>query len=53
MKKKKVVCIGEALVDRIKNKSNEEFTDFLGGDPANVACALKKLQIECTTSFQN
>jgi len=46
MKKKKVVCIGEALVDRIKNKSNEEFTDFLGGAPANVACALKKLQID-------
>ncbi len=46
MKKTKVVCIGEALIDRIKNKSNQEFTDFFGGAPANVACALKKLQID-------
>ncbi len=46
MKKTKVVCIGEALIDRIKNKSNKEFTDFLGGAPANVACALRKLQID-------
>ena len=46
MKKTKVVCIGEALIDRIRNKSNQEFTDYLGGAPANVACALKKLQID-------
>ncbi len=46
MKKTKVVCIGEALIDRIKNKSNQEFTDFLGGAPANVACGLRKLQID-------
>ncbi len=46
MKKTKVVCIGEALIDRIKNKSNQQFTDFLGGAPANVACALRKLQID-------
>ena len=46
MKKTKVICIGEALIDRIKNKSNQEFTDFLGGAPANVACALRKLQID-------
>ena len=46
MKKTKVVCIGEALIDRIKNKSNQEFTDFLGGAPANVACALQKLKID-------
>ena len=46
MKKTKVVCIGEALIDRIRNKSNQEFTDFLGGAPANVAFALKKLQID-------
>jgi len=45
MKKNKVVCIGEALIDRIKNKSNKGFTDFLGGAPANVACALRKLEI--------
>ncbi len=41
-----VVCVGEGLIDRIRNKSNKEFTDFLGGAPANVACALKKLQID-------
>ncbi len=46
MKKNKVVCIGEALIDRIRNKSNHGFTDFLGGAPANVACALRKLKIE-------
>ncbi len=46
MKKTKVVCIGEALIDRIRNKSDNGFTDFLGGAPANVACALKKLKID-------
>ena len=45
MKKNRVVCIGEALIDRIRNKSNNGFTDFLGGAPANVACALGKLKI--------
>ena len=48
MKKKKVICIGEALIDRIRNKSNKGFTDFLGGAPANVACALRKLKIDST-----
>jgi len=48
MKRKKVICIGEALIDRIKNKSNQGFTDFLGGAPANVACALRKLKIDST-----
>ena len=48
MEKKKVICIGEALIDRIRNKSNKGFTDFLGGAPANVACALRKLKIEST-----
>jgi len=46
MKKQKVICIGEALIDRIRNKSNQGFTDFLGGAPANVACALRKLKID-------
>ena len=46
MKKTKVVCIGEALIDRIYNKSDQEFIDFLGGAPANVACALRKLKID-------
>jgi len=48
MKKKNVICIGEALIDRIRNKSNQGFTDFLGGAPANVACALRKLKIDST-----
>ena len=48
MKKKKVICIGEAVIDRIRNKSNQGFTDFLGGAPANVACALRKLKIDST-----
>ena len=46
MIKNRVVCFGEALIDRIRNKSNLGFTDFLGGAPANVACALKKLEID-------
>ena len=46
MNKTKVVCIGEALIDRIRNKSDNGFTDFLGGAPANVACALRKLNID-------
>ncbi len=48
MKKKKVICIGEAVIDRIRNKSNQGFTDFLGGAPANVAFALRKLKIDST-----
>jgi len=48
MKKKKVICIGEALIDRIRNKSNKGFTNFFGGAPANVACALRKLKIDST-----
>jgi len=48
MKKEKVICIGEAVIDRIRNKSNQGFTDFLGGAPANVACALRKLKIDST-----
>ena len=46
MKKTKVVCVGEALIDRIRNKSNQGVIDFLGGAPANVSCALKKLKID-------
>ena len=46
MKKTKVVCIGEALIDKIRNKSNQGFSNFLGGAPANVAFALRKLRID-------
>jgi len=31
MKRKKVICIGEALIDRIRNKSNKGFKDYFGG----------------------
>jgi len=48
MKKNKVVCVGEALIDRIRNKSNKGFKDYFGGAPANVACALRKLKIDST-----
>ena len=48
MKRKKVICIGEALIDRIRNKSNNGFKDYFGGAPANVACALRKLEIDST-----
>ncbi|KGF95029.1 Fructokinase [Prochlorococcus marinus str. MIT 9201] len=48
MKKNKVICVGEALIDRIRNKSNQGFTNFFGGAPANVACALRKLKIDST-----
>jgi len=46
MKKTKVVCIGEALIDRIRNNSNQGFKDFFGGAPGNVSCALRKLNID-------
>ena len=46
MQKTKVLCVGEALIDRIRDKSKEKFKDFLGGAPANVACALRKLKID-------
>ncbi len=46
MEKTKVVCVGEALIDRIGDQTNQDFTDFFGGAPANVACALRKLQIK-------
>ncbi len=45
----RVVCVGEALIDRIINISRNESIDYLGGAPANVACALSKLKIQ--TSF--
>jgi len=50
MESTQVICLGEALLDRLgpiggefdsKNSSN----DFLGGAPANVACGLAKLGI--------
>jgi len=40
-----VICIGEALIDKIISKSDSNFKDFLGGAPANVVCALRKLNV--------
>ncbi len=45
----KVVCIGEALIDRIIRKLDNKYKNYLGGAPANVACALSKLKI--STAF--
>ena len=46
MDQSKVICIGEALIDRIIGQSNNhDFTNHFGGAPANVCCALRKLNI--------
>ena len=45
MSKMQVICIGEALIDKIINKSNYNFKNYLGGAPANVVCALRKLHV--------
>ena len=44
----KVICIGEALVDRLglpgeQFKEGSIYEDYLGGAPANVACGLARL----------
>ncbi len=51
MKDSKVICIGEALVDRLgpyggDPSVDKPFQDCLGGAPANVACGLKRLGID-------
>ena len=38
-----VVCLGEALIDRLEPWGNQPGQDCLGGAPANVACALSRL----------
>ena len=40
-----VICIGEALVDQIINNPDGNYKNYLGGAPANVACALSKLGV--------
>ena len=45
MPKSQVICIGEALIDQIINKSDSNFKNYLGGAPANVVCALRKLHV--------
>ena len=46
MNSSKVICVGEALVDQIINNHDGECKNYLGGAPANVACALSKLDID-------
>ena len=49
--KKKFLCIGEAVIDRIYergksiNDNENEYKDYIGGAPANIAIALSKLGI--------
>jgi len=45
MSKFEIICIGEALIDKIINKSDSNFKNYLGGAPANVVCALRKLNV--------
>ncbi len=50
MKGVKVICFGEALVDRLgpcggDPETDQPMKDFLGGAPANVACGLARLGI--------
>jgi len=45
MSKMQVICLGEALIDKIINKSDSNFKNYLGGAPANVVCALRKLRV--------
>ena len=45
-----VICIGEALIDRLGPlggdfRSEEQVIDCFGGAPANVACALSRLDV--------
>ena len=51
MNNSKVICIGEALVDRLGTPGgnpalDKDFDDLLGGAPANVACGLSKLGVD-------
>ena len=38
-----VICLGEALIDRLEPWGDQPGQDCLGGAPANVACALSRL----------
>ena len=51
MKSKKVIAIGEALIDRLGPPGGDPsvdlaVTDCFGGAPANVACALSRLGVD-------
>ncbi len=46
-KQKRILCVGEAVIDRIykmgENINSDKYIDFLGGAPANIAIALNRL----------
>ena len=46
MIKSKIICIGEALIDQIVSNSSQYNHNYFGGAPANVACALRKLDLD-------
>ncbi len=46
MIKSKIICIGEALIDQIISNSGQKNKNYFGGAPANVACALRKLDLD-------
>ena len=47
MSKSKILCIGEAVIDRIYNRgediNSDAYIDCLGGAPANIAISLNRL----------
>ena len=45
MSELKVICFGEALIDKICNQTKDNCKNYLGGAPANVTCALSKLNV--------
>ena len=46
MNSSQVICIGEALIDSIFSQTGDKRINYLGGAPANVVCALSKLNIQ-------
>ena len=48
-KQKRILCIGEAVIDRIyemgENTNSDKYIDYLGGAPANIAISLNRLGI--------
>ena len=46
-KQEKILCVGEAVIDRIyemgENINSDKYIDYLGGAPANIAISLNRL----------
>ena len=49
-KQKRILCIGEAVIDRLYemggNTNSDKYIDYLGGAPANIAISLSRLGIK-------